>query len=44
MGKVIIFAQNQVALWLTFKSDEVDGTCNTHKDNDTNERKRKVID
>jgi hypothetical protein len=41
--KVVIFAQHQVALWLTFKADEVYGTCNTHKD-DTNERKRKVID
>lgn len=44
MGKAIIFAQPQVALWLTFKADEVDGTCNTHKYNETNERKRKVID
>lgn len=36
MGKVIIFAQFQVELWLTFKADEMDGTRNTRKDNDTN--------
>jgi len=44
IGKLIIFAQHQVALRLPFKADEADGTCNTHKDDDTNEWKRKVID
>lgn len=44
IGEVIIFAQHQVALWLPFKAFEVDGTCNTHKDDDANDWKRKVID
>lgn len=44
IGEVINFSQHQVALWLPLKVDEVHGTCNTHKDDDTNEWKRKVID